>query len=216
MDSIDTVAPAFVEMAHQIVWASAATVDRKGPRSAAPPKSQAPLPVRTNKGSATTEAMATASSGGHDLGRSRARPWRVMALRVNAGVIRPPSTAIMATTAKSPARRPASAPGPPKPAQSRCTVALAAQSSDKRPRNIMFCGFGRRRSWTRILAAKTGTKTRSHAATSRGGKLPDHHIASRPRTQSPTTPAINPCRAALVPVQLGTAVRKKPPRVAPA
>lgn len=34
MQSIDRVGPAFVEMAHQIVWATAATVDRKGrPRS---------------------------------------------------------------------------------------------------------------------------------------------------------------------------------------
>lgn len=34
MDPLSRVAPAFVEMAHQIVWASAATVDRKGrPRS---------------------------------------------------------------------------------------------------------------------------------------------------------------------------------------
>ena len=34
MQSIDRVAPAFVEMAHQIVWASVSTVDRKGrPRS---------------------------------------------------------------------------------------------------------------------------------------------------------------------------------------
>ncbi len=34
MESLESVAPSFVEMAHQIVWASAATVDRKGrPRS---------------------------------------------------------------------------------------------------------------------------------------------------------------------------------------
>lgn len=34
MDQLSRVAPAFVEMAHQIVWASAASVDRKGrPRS---------------------------------------------------------------------------------------------------------------------------------------------------------------------------------------
>jgi len=34
MSKLETIAPAFVEMAHRIVWASAATVDRRGrPRS---------------------------------------------------------------------------------------------------------------------------------------------------------------------------------------
>jgi hypothetical protein len=36
MHELTQVAPAFVEMAHRIVWCSAATVDTKGPHAHAP------------------------------------------------------------------------------------------------------------------------------------------------------------------------------------
>ncbi len=158
--------------------------------------------------------MPAISSGGCAAG-SAVVPGsaRKSALRVKAGVTRPPSTAIMAQTPSSPPRRPCGS-VEARPIQSRCTSRLASQISVSSSRNIMFCGFGRRSSWLSTLAPSTGRKARSITATSGAGSAPENHTAMRPASHSPETMAMKRAGADFAPVQFGTAVRKKPPSAA--